>query len=235
VKRVGISPCFFHADPLRPLFKGKTLLYLEESMARYVAGAGALPYLIPTGAAAEVYARDLDGLLLHGGADVCPASYGEEAMRPEWNGDRVRDDVEAALFHAFVASDKPVLGICRGAQLINVAMGGTLYQDINTQVRGSQVHRNWDVYDALEHEVHLLGWLAALFQRDRGLVNSVHHQAVKDLAPGLAAEALSADGVVEAVRDPARRFVVGVQWHPEWQVSDQQLSGQPLVRAFLAA
>ena len=159
--RIGISACFFHADPKRALFKGMTLQYIEQNMAHWVMQRDALALMIPSpdgstrraGSAVTVddYARELDALLLMGGSDVCPASYGETALRPEWNGDRVRDDYEIALLKAFVAQAKPVLGVCRGAQIINVAHGGTLYQDIATQRPGALEHRNWDVYAANFH------------------------------------------------------------------------------------
>lgn len=139
--KIGISACFFHADPKRALFKGMTLQYIEQNMAHWVMQRDALALMIPSpdgstrraGSAVTVddYARELDALLLMGGADVCPASYGEPPLRPEWNGDRVRDDYEIALLKAFAAQGKPVLGVCRGTQIINVAHGGTLYQDID--------------------------------------------------------------------------------------------------------
>ena len=126
--RIGVSACFFHADPTRPVFKGKTLLYAEESMLDLLGRCGALAYLIPrpapNGPSIEDYVHDLDGLLLEGGSDVCPRSYGEEPLRPEWAGDEPRDRYEIDLIHAFHDAGKPVLGICRGVQILNVAFGG---------------------------------------------------------------------------------------------------------------
>lgn len=242
--RIGISSCFMHPDDERLIFKGKTLLYLEESMLRWVQAGGAIGYLVPTVdpdgpvSVADVVA-DLDGLLLHGGADVCPRSYGEEPMRPEWEGDEIRDRYELALVREFHAAGKPILGICRGAQILNVAFGGTLYQDITTQAdevarrfaeqptsRGAdpevRIHRSQELYDRNLHQVDLIeGSLLATRSRTTGtvLVNSVHHQAVKDLGDGLVVEARSTDdGLVEAMRldDPDDRYVVAVQWHPEF-------------------
>src|SRR5438105_3911368 len=114
--RIGISSCFFHPDDERQIFKGKTLLYLEQSMSHWVQSGGALSYLIPTAdpdssVTAADYAGDLDGLLLHGGADVCPRTYGEEPMKPEWEGDEIRDLYEIELVRAFHDAGKPVLGI----------------------------------------------------------------------------------------------------------------------------
>jgi putative glutamine amidotransferase len=242
--RIGISACFMHPDDERLIFKGKTLLYLEQSMAHWVQSGGAHTYLVPTLAPGgplkpDDVAADLDGLLLHGGADVCPRSYGEEPLRPEWEGDEIRDRYEIDLVRAFHAAGKPVLGICRGAQILNVAFGGTLYQDITTQAdevarrfaeqptsRPSdpevRVHRSQELYDRNLHLVDLVeGTGLAPLSPDGSpvLVNSVHHQAVKDVGEGLVVEARSTDdGVVEALRldDPEDRYVFAVQWHPEF-------------------
>ncbi|HEX8830997.1 MAG TPA: gamma-glutamyl-gamma-aminobutyrate hydrolase family protein, partial [Longimicrobium sp.] len=156
--RIGLAPCFFHADPQRPVFKGKTLLYLEESLSHWLQRAGALPYMLPTPAggvtAGELLAQ-VDGLVLQGGSDVCPGSYGEEPLRPEWCGDSVRDAYEIELVRACMAADKPVLGVCRGMQVLNVALGGTLWQDLATQNPACRTHRDWDVYDALSHDIRI--------------------------------------------------------------------------------
>ena len=228
--KIGIAACFFHADPARPIFKGMTLQYIEQNMAHWVMQRAALALMIPSPdgstrrPASQVtvgdYAHELDGLVLMGGSDVCPQSYGEKSLRPEWNGDRIRDDYEIALLRAFVAEGKPVLGICRGAQIINVAHGGTLYQDIGTQRPGSLAHRNWDIYAANGHKTAIVpgSGLAALYP---GLAstrtNSVHHQAAKDLGRDLVVEAWSEpDHIVEAMRWDGPSYVFGVQWHPEF-------------------
>jgi putative glutamine amidotransferase len=243
-----VSSCFFHADPERPVFKGKTLLYAEESMLELLGRSGALAYLVPRptpgGPPMAAYVDDLDGLLLQGGSDVCPRTYGEEPLRPQWEGDEPRDRYEIELIHAFHAAGKPVLGICRGVQILNVAFGGTLYQDITTQCPGSFEHRDWEIYDTNRHPVELaegsrLAEVYGATGADRIVtVNSVHHQAVKDVADGFVVEAVSVgDGIVEALRQPGERFVAGVQWHPEFTpVGDtEQLRPDPLVEDFLDA
>ena len=139
--RVGVSASFFHADPERAIFRGKTLVYAETSLLRWIMDGGASAWMIPppvTGFSAEMLVEDLDGLVLQGGSDVCPRTYGEEPLRPEWNGDAVRDAYEIALVRAFRAAGKPVLGVCRGMQVLNVALGGSLFQDIQTQVSGAR-------------------------------------------------------------------------------------------------
>jgi putative glutamine amidotransferase len=244
--RIGVSAAFFHADPLRAIFKGKTLKYVEQELVRWIMLEGALPYVIPSPpplAAIDLtaYARDLDGLVLQGGSDVAPESYGEMPLRAEWSGDRIRDIYELALLSAFMEQKKPILGVCRGAQLINVAMQGTLYQDIETQVQGGRVHRNWDIYDQLFHDIEFSreGQLRKLYQgSERARVCSVHHQAIKDLGQELVVEARSdEDGIIEAVRHTGELWILGVQWHPEWHDPENEaaLSGAPILRDFLQA
>src|SRR5688572_20309380 len=142
--KIGISACFFHADPERPIFKGMTLQYIEQNIAHWLMQRDVLAFMVPSPDGStrragskvtlDAYADALDALVLMGGSDVAPESYGEQPLRPEWGGDSVRDQYEIGLMKAFMARSKPVLGVCRGAQLINVAMGGTLWQDVTTQV-----------------------------------------------------------------------------------------------------
>jgi putative glutamine amidotransferase len=240
---IGVSAEFSHADPKRALFKGKTLLYLEESLSHWVAGVEALPFLIPSFPAARAdYAAEvaahLSGLVLMGGSDVAPETYGEKPLRPEWAGDPIRDAYEIALVKEFRKQKKPILGICRGIQILNVALGGTLYQDITEQVPGAHLHRDWHRYDQNFHPVRLEpgGQLAALYSGiTSAVINSVHHQAVKDLAPGLIVEARSeVEGIVEAVSFPGEPFLLGIQWHPEFPaIGREVLSGAPLRTEFL--
>lgn len=221
--RIGVSSCLMHKDPQRPIFKGKALQYTEEKMVLALWRAGVMPVglldLKSESAAFEQLAS-VDGLLLQGGADVAPQSYGETPMQPGWEGDRERDVHEMRLVEAARDLGKPVLGICRGIQLLNVALGGTLYQDIELQAEGSLVHRDWHRYEQLEHEVRLEAdsWLAGVYETDTLLVNTVHHQAIKQLAPGLRATAWAPDGIIEAAEwtREAGPWMAGVQWHPEW-------------------
>ncbi|HEX6750135.1 MAG TPA: gamma-glutamyl-gamma-aminobutyrate hydrolase family protein [Longimicrobium sp.] len=251
--RIGVAPCFLHADPQRPIFKGKTLLYAEESLTHWLQRGGALPLVLPT-PAGDVTIGDLlgevDGLVLQGGSDLCPGSYGEEPLKPEWAGDEVRDRYEIALVRACLERDIPVLGVCRGMQVMNVALGGSLWQDIATQNPQCRTHRDWNVYDQLFHEVRFEpdSWIARLYgDREGGRVNTVHHQGVRRLGDGLRVEAVSPDdGIVEALRyDPrgdgepesASPFAYGVQWHPEFQDPGDAslLHGTPILAAFLRA
>jgi putative glutamine amidotransferase len=248
--KIGISACFMHADPARALFTGKTLQYVEQSIAHWVMSTGALAVMVPspTGATQrgdvtlDHFAQWLDGLVLHGGADVSPLSYGEEPLQEKWAGDKVRDDYEIALVAAFERHGKPVFGVCRGLQLMNVACGGTLYQDIATQVPDSLMHRDPGTYDQNFHSIEIQpgSRLAALYpQARRVTVNSIHHQAIKRLAAGFAVEAVShEDGLVEAIRrsDPGLPYLAAVQWHPEFHLpGSQTLDDAALLQDFLAA
>lgn len=228
--KIGIAACFFHADPARPIFKGMTLQYIEQNVAHWLMQRDVLAFMVPSPegstrrpgsrATVEAYADELDGLVLMGGSDVCPETYGEIALKPEWNGDRIRDDYEIALLRAFVARRKPVLGVCRGAQVINVAMGGTLYQDLGTQAPFALNHRNWAIYEDNCHATSIVAGsgLARLYPKAEVVkTNSIHHQAVKDLGRELAVEAWSEpDRMVEAVRWKGPSYLFGVQWHPEF-------------------
>jgi putative glutamine amidotransferase len=246
--KIGISACFFHPDGERKAAPSKTLLWIEQSTAHWVMSQGALPVMIPSlggetfrgDVTPADYARWLDGVVMHGGADVWPGSYGEQPLRPEWSGDRLRDEYEIDLVRAFSAAGKPVFGICRGLQLINVAHGGTLYQDISTQKPGALVHRDAAAYDLNFHEVDILpGTRLAHLLRGEGRhkINSVHHQGIKDVAPGFAVEALSPeDGVIEAIRHQGDRWVAAVQWHPEFHRPELGVvDDTPLLRDFLDA
>ncbi len=249
--RIGLSARLLHKPPAELGFPGKILQYLEQSMAHWVMSHGALAYMIPTiGFQAEVtrkmisvrdFVEPLDGLILQGGADVSPLSYGEEAEDPAWTGDRVRDLYEIELIREFMMQGKPVLGVCRGCQLINVAMGGTLWQDIPTRVEGVIPHRDNELYDKYHHGIRITpdSRLAALYpEQAEGLVNSIHHQCVRKLGNDLAVEAVSADdGVIEAIRHVGKGYIVGVQWHPEFHhlSGGNLLAGGPVVQEFLEA
>ncbi|MCF8257452.1 MAG: gamma-glutamyl-gamma-aminobutyrate hydrolase family protein [Flavobacteriales bacterium] len=241
---IGISSCFFYPDPQRLTFGPKTLCYLENDMARYVTRPDVIPVLIPDLAKDDIrrLVKQLDGLVLQGGADLAPESYGETPILDgRWKGDRHRDAYEMELVKCFLDEGKPVLGICRGFQLMNAYFGGTLYQDIATQRPDSLQHRDAVVYDSVNHGVK---WVDGSFMQhlyaneasDR--VNSVHHQGVKDLGKGLIVQAHCAeDGMIEAFIhegfEPGK--VMGVQWHPEYShtLGSKVIDPDVLLRRFL--
>jgi len=229
----------------------KTLHYLEQSVAHWVLSGGAMAVMIPAVTKDSIvtrsdlnlhdYAEALDGLLLQGGNDVAPQSYGEEPLDPAWAGDPVRDRYETELVNAFVQAGKPVFGICRGLQLLNVMFGGTLLQDIHTQRPASHAHRDASIYERHVHAVEVLPGtrLAELYPgTQRARVNSIHHQGIKDLAPGFVVEArCPEDGIVEAVRWLGPSFIAGVQWHPEFHdpADTALIDDRPILHDFLNA
>jgi putative glutamine amidotransferase len=243
--KIGITSCMFHPDPERAIFKGKRLLYMEESMFHWVSESGAFAFLLPTAPSKnlslEEMVDNLDGVLLSGGVDVAPGCYGEEPMKPEWGGDRFRDDYEIEIIKHALELDKPILGICRGAQLLNVALEGTMYQDISTQVPGSLVHRDWDLYDQNFHQlvVEPNSGLAKLYPGlTEAKINSVHHQGIDKLGKGLKVEARSKeDGIIEAIRLASDKYALGIQWHPEFQdpKNNTILDRAPIMTEFLTA
>jgi putative glutamine amidotransferase len=250
--KIGVSARLLYPDPARSFLPGKSIQYLEQSVANWIMSGEVLAFMVPEMSLASPhfpkslrvkhYVDVLDGLLLQGGADMSPKSYGEQPINPAWAGDEVRDAYEIELFHEFVSQGKPVFGICRGHQVINVALGGTLYQDIATQCPGGACsHRNEQMYDKHFHDVRVLPgtWLSRLYPNmESSKINTIHHQAIKGLGEGLVVEAMSEpDGMVEAIRWEGHSFVVGVQWHPEFMdpVDSALFDSRPLLRAFLNA
>jgi len=229
----------------------KNLHYLEQSVAHWVLSGHAMAVMIPavtrdsivtrSDLDLEDYANTLDGLVLQGGNDVSPESYGETPLHPDWAGDRVRDRYEIELIGAFVKAGKPVFGICRGLQLLNVMFGGTLLQDIATQRPTSRAHRDGSTFERHFHTVEFVrgSHLAQLYPGLRlATVNSIHHQAIKDLAPGFTVEAVCPDdGMIEAVRRHGGPYVAAVQWHPEFHIpgDPDNFDDTPLLRDFLTA
>lgn len=204
---------------------------VSEDYLWSVSAAGGLPLPLPStedAAARAAYLDILDGLLYTGGPDVLPRRFGEEPARQINGWSSLRDEFEFSLLSEARSRRIPILGICRGEQLINIALGGTLYQDIYTQVPGVHGHNpDTDSRDEPYHRIDLasggsllrfaLGIPEGGGEEDaRVLVNSFHHQAVRDLAPGLRVTARSADGLVEAYEGEARDgFLLCVQFHPE--------------------
>ncbi|MEC9440182.1 MAG: gamma-glutamyl-gamma-aminobutyrate hydrolase family protein [Myxococcota bacterium] len=248
--RVGLSMCLLPRDPARATYNGRPLIYAEESMVRWLMRDPVSLVLLPftpgasieeTAKHAERQAEQIDALVLHGGSDIAPQAYGQQPLREEWAGDPPRDRYELALFHACMERDIPILGICRGHQLINVALGGTMLQDIQEQHEGAERHRDAETYQHNIHDLEIIegGLLSELYPDTRhARINSVHHQAIDALADGLDIEAVSPnDDLIEAVRwVEDHRFVLGVQWHPEFQSAgdpETLLPADPLFEEFV--
>jgi len=193
---------------------------MREDYVRSVEQAGAVPVVLPPLRAEDVAALvgRLDGVLLSGGVDLDPVLFGQAPHPKLGQVNRRRDDFELALTRAALRQDLPILAICRGHQVLNVATGGTLIQDIPSLVKGANVHDARGPRWRRAHRVELepQSRLREILGQDTIPVNSFHHQAVDRLGEGLVVSARSPeDGVVEGIEMPTRRFVVAVQWHPE--------------------
>lgn len=203
---------------------GRESLWMLPGYLDGVAEAGGLPVTLPLTEDTDRVGQLLemvDGLLVTGGQDVGPDVYGlADAASRELVGETSpeRDRMEALLVPAALERDLPVLGICRGIQAINALLGGTLWQDLPTQLPSAVEHHGHAPYDVPVHTVEVLAGtpLAEAVGAGELAVTSYHHQAVRDVAPGLEAMAVAPDGVVEAVWRPASRFCWAVQWHPEF-------------------
>lgn len=205
------------------VFSGIERSYVNNNYVTALVMAGAVPVLLPTVCEETVIdcqIRQVDGLLLSGGYDVAPLTYGEEPCRQLEYVHHDVDRHQIAAVKCAYAANIPLLGICRGIQLMNVAFGGTLYQDVS-QISGSYVQHSQKAKPyAATHTVDIIpnSRLHGLFARDSLITNSFHHQAVHVLAPGFRVSAQAKDGVVEAIEKKGDLFVLGVQWHPELMV-----------------
>ncbi len=223
--RVVIAMPRMSTDPEPTVAQSKYI----ESLAR--AGAGMRWVELGDPEQAVQDALTCDGLLLPGGGDMDPKFYGQERIPACGEPNLLRDAAEPLLLRAFLAADKPVLGICRGIQVMNAVLGGDLYQDIKPFE-----HLPHNDHWAKVHTVTVRRGtlLSRILEQDTVLVNSQHHQAVDQVAPGFTLAALSEDGIVEAIEKPDARFCLGVQWHPEW-LSDADPAMQGLFDAFVNA
>lgn len=223
--RVVIAMLRMSTDPEPTVAQSKYM----ESLARAGAGMRWVELNDPEQAVQD--ALTCDGLLLPGGGDMDPKFYGQARIPACGEPNLLRDAAEPLLLRAFLAADKPVLGICRGIQVMNAVLGGDLYQDIKPFE-----HLPHNGHWAKVHTVTVRRGtlLSRILGQDTVLVNSQHHQAVDRVAPGFTLAALSEDGIVEAIEKPDARFCLGVQWHPEW-LSDADPAMQGLFDAFVNA
>jgi putative glutamine amidotransferase len=196
---------------------------LRQNYCDAVARAGGLPVPLPhePDLAGEYLAR-LDGLLITGGAfDVDPSLFGASTRHATVKTKDRRTAFEYAITRGAIDADKPVLGICGGQQLMNVVLGGTLIQHIPDEIKNPLPHEQPNPRTEAGHAVKIVaGTLLHRVVKELELpVNSAHHQAVKDVGKGIVVNAVAPDGVIEGIEDPRRRFVIGVEWHPEYSIS----------------
>ena len=203
-----------------PHMRGGTHDAVPRDYADCVVHAGGVPVLLPNvpPRAAAALLAGLDGLILAGGWDIDPATYGREPEAKLGLVEQERDRLEVALVRAAYEAGMPIFAICRGVQMLNVARGGTLMQHIPASVANALRHEQKDVApDALSHHVDIVAGtrLHELARATRARVNSFHHQAVDVVADGFVVSARAPDGVIEGIEDPGQPFCLGVQWHPE--------------------
>ena len=218
---IGITPDYHPGNPEEEKSREPTL-FLRARYVKAIEAMGGVPFILPVTADEEVRTSllsKIQGLLMTGsGPDLDPALYGEEQRFRFKQMSKERTDSEIALARAAFQADLPVLGICGGLQLLNVALGGTLYQDIASQIAGSLDHQQKTDATEPSHGVTIQPdtRLHAILETDRLQVNSSHHQAPKAVAPPFVVNAVAEDGVIEGLESPDHSFVLGVQWHPEF-------------------
>lgn len=239
--------------PQRPLIGCTT--YRKETIIGYaieidglmptyssaITAAGGLPVLIPQAVGPDDLSAlldELDGLLFPGGGDISPARYGGTTHDKVYGVDERRDEVELFLATEAVKRDKPLLAICRGHQILNVAMGGTLWEDVLDMMPDAERHAYFIGYERnrISHDVHVCdnSRLADIFQAHSQPVNSLHHQGIKRLGSSLTPTAYAPDGLIEGIEIQDHRFAIGVQWHPE-ELHGQEPGATALFRAFVDA
>lgn len=194
---------------------------LKKKYSEAIYNAGGIPFILPViteKKLIKLYIEKIDGLLLSGGLDVDPLIYGENPLPTNGSIDPERDLFELDLFKEAHSKGIAILGICKGCQIINIAAGGTLYQDIYNQIEGVLKHKQEAPRWYPTHRVNIDKgtYLYHIIEKEKIRVNSIHHQAIKKVGPGFIVSARSDDGVIEAIEEKnGFRFIIGVQWHPE--------------------
>lgn len=222
---------------------GLPAVMVLQAYINAIVQAGGAPVLIPSDlpeASWDEVLHRLDGILFTGGGDIATERFAGQPHPKVGGVDEGRDAIELALARSAAESNTPFLGICRGLQVVNVALGGTLYTDIFDQTPNALKHNyeDPDIYKERTHLAHAVrieagSRVGALLRAESLQVNSLHHQGIKDLAPGLRATAFAPDGIIEAVELPGHPFAIAVQWHPEW-LTDQEATRR-LFQAFVEA
>lgn len=221
-----------------PLFDDeKQSLWMLPGYMKVIEKAGGLPIMLPltTDEGELVQAYSLcDGILFTGGHDVNPAVYGQKKKDTCGHTCEERDIMEGFLLEKCIEENKPLFGICRGIQFINGYLGGTLYQDLDTEYDSSTDHHMSPPYDRAAHEITVLSKtkLAEIIGEGYHEVNSYHHQAIKELSPKVEKMAVSEDGLIEAIAIKNHRFALAVQWHPEFSY-ENNADSMKLIEAFV--
>ncbi|WJQ08778.1 gamma-glutamyl-gamma-aminobutyrate hydrolase family protein [Geobacillus stearothermophilus] len=219
-------------------FPGYERVYVNNNYVQSVVRAGGVPFIIPIVNDPELIYRQveqIDGLIVSGGHDVNPILYGEEPLEKQGAVFPERDEFDQVLIKTTIEASKPVLAICRGIQILNVAFGGTLYQDISYK-KGAFIKHEQDAGPSVAtHTIQIVrGSLLERILGTESLTNSFHHQAIKDTAPGFKVTAKTKDGIIEAIEKEDADFVIGVQFHPEMMV-EKNTDMLNLFKAFINA
>jgi putative glutamine amidotransferase len=236
---IGITCSRRIVEGWAPDSPGDTIDYTFEEYSKAIRHCGGAPVLIPIAQNRETFQTILDriaGLLLSGGPDIHPKFYHEKPLPELGEVDEDLDRMELEIAKMAFQRNLPILAICRGIQVLNVSRGGTLYQDIPTQVQDGINHLQNVDKTIHTHTVRIEGktLLHGLFKKREIWVNGKHHQAIKDLAPDFVVSAWAEDGIIEAIENPSKRFVLGVQWHPEGMWEKDPYS-KKLFRSFVRA
>lgn len=205
----------------------KKMIEINSTYVNAVEKAGAIPVIIPILKNLdhiERYINLIDGLIITGGVDISPLRYGENPLKDTDVICAERDKMELNLLELGIKKSIPVMGICRGLQLINIAFGGTLYQDIPSQISTAHGHVSLSTMRSGYHEIHLVedGYLYDIFKKDKIVVNSLHHQSIKEIGKNLKVVAKSEDGIIEAIESTDDKKIYGVQFHPEALVDNHE-------------
>ncbi len=235
---IGITPDFHSGSTNGFSSQGEPTYFLRARYIDAIKDLGGIPFALPITDDPKLRGellRRIDGLLITGsGPDLDPRLYGERQTARFKIMSKERSSFELGLAKQALKLDRPILGICGGLQLLNVAMGGSLIQDIATQKRGALIHQQETPATRYSHRVEITRGtlLHKILRADRLKVNSSHHQASKKIARGWVVNAVATDGIIEGLESPRHRFVVGVQWHPEFLYRKDEASRR-LFRAFL--
>lgn len=211
---------------------------LNSTYVKAVIQAGGLPVILTVGIEEDVkqLTKMLDGLLLTGGGDIDPTLFSEEPHRHLGDISPSRDSIEIKLIQEMLTLNKPILGICRGHQLLNIALGGNMYQDIYSQHAGTLLQHAQKA--PRSHQSHFIqvkedSLLESITKSEQIKVNSYHHQAVKDVPLPLIISGVASDGIIEAIESTKHSFVLGVQWHPEALVENKEVVSLRLFENFI--
>lgn len=213
---------------------------LQNTYIQAVIAGGGIPFVIPTGLESDIQQITtlLDGLVISGGGDLNPYLFNEEPLPQLGNVTPERDSIELELVKHMLTLDKPILGICRGHQVLNVAFGGTIFQDINSQSASPVLQHDQNAKREYQsHAVHIEEGtlLESIAASNKIMVNSFHHQALKDVPSPLIISGKSSDGIIEAIESPDHHFVVGVQWHPEALMQNVDQVSMRLFKTYMKA